>query len=82
MDSRAHCAIIPLKWWLRRGTTHIESAEVVALIARLVAEGKLKSQATKQSMSLQLAVNRGKFEGYERALIDALVHRREHPDLH
>ena len=51
---------------------HIESAEVVALIARLVAEGKLKSDTTKKSMSLHLAVNRGKFEGYERALIDAL----------
>jgi hypothetical protein len=51
---------------------HIESHEVVALIARLVAEGKLKSVATKESMSLHLKVNRGRFEGYERALIDAL----------
>lgn len=51
---------------------HVESAEVVALIARLVAEGKLKSDTTEKSMSLRLAVNRGRFEGYERALIDAL----------
>jgi uncharacterized membrane protein YgcG len=51
---------------------HIESAEVVALIARLVAEGKLKSDTTKQSMSLRLAVNRGTLDGYERALVDAL----------
>ena len=52
--------------------TNIESAEVVALIARLVAEGKLKSDATRNSMSLHLDVNRGTLEGYERALIDAL----------
>ena len=45
---REHISIIPLKWWLRRGTTHIESAEVVALIARLVAEGKLKSDTQRQ----------------------------------
>jgi hypothetical protein len=51
---------------------HIESAEVVALIARLVAEGKLKSTTTKKTMTLSLAVNRSKFEGYERELIDAL----------
>ncbi len=51
---------------------HIESAEVVALIARLVAEGKLKSDAKGKSMSLHLAVGRDTLDGYERALVDAL----------
>lgn len=51
---------------------HIESAEVVALIARLVAEGKLKSTARTRSMSLTLVAERDSFDGYERALIDAL----------
>ena len=50
----------------------IESAEVVALIARLVAEGKLKSDAKEKAMSLQLNVDRDTLGGYERALIDGL----------
>ena len=52
--------------------TNIESAEVVALIARLVAKGTLKSEATKKSMSLHLQVDRSELDGYERALVDAL----------
>ncbi|HEX8027038.1 MAG TPA: DUF2207 domain-containing protein, partial [Vicinamibacterales bacterium] len=51
---------------------HIENSEVVALIARMVAEGTLKSEATKKGMSLHLKVNRGRIKGYERALIDGL----------
>ena len=51
---------------------HIESAEVVALIARLVAEGKLQGGAKKKSMSLHLAVDRETLDGYERALVDGL----------
>lgn len=51
----------------------IESAEVVALIARLVAEGKLVREIKgKKSLSLRLSVDRDTFAGYERALIDAL----------
>lgn len=51
---------------------HIESAEVVALIARLVAERKLKSGAKNKSMSLHLSVDRRTLDGYERALVDGL----------
>jgi hypothetical protein len=54
----------------------IENAEVVALIARLVAEGKLKSGAGKKSMSLHLAVDRRKLDGYERALVDGLFFQK------
>jgi hypothetical protein len=50
----------------------IEGAEVVALIARLVAERKLKSGAKDQAMSLHLSVDRRTLDGYERALIDGL----------
>ena len=55
---------------------HIESAEVVALLARLVAEGKLKSGGRKKSMSLQLAVDRQTLDGYERALVDGLFFKQ------
>ena len=55
---------------------HVESAEVVALIARLVAEGKLQSGAKNKSMSLHLAVDRDTLEGYERALIDGLFFQK------
>jgi uncharacterized membrane protein YgcG len=51
---------------------HVESAEVVALIARLVAEGRLKSDTKKKSMALHLLVKRDELDGYERALVDAL----------
>ncbi|MGE3488682.1 MAG: DUF2207 domain-containing protein [Vicinamibacterales bacterium] len=55
----------------------IKSAEVVALIARLVAEGKLKSATTKKkSMTLHLATDRDKFDGYERALVDGLFFQK------
>lgn len=57
----------------------IESAEVVALIARLVAEGKLQSGAKKTSMSLDLAVDRETLDGYERALVDGLFFRENAP---
>ncbi len=50
----------------------VESAEVVALIARLVAEGKLTSGGKGKSMSLHLAVDRETLDGYERALVDGL----------
>lgn len=55
----------------------IESAEVVALIARLVAEGKLKSGTTKKkSMQLHLACDRDTLDGYERALVDGLFFQK------
>lgn len=50
----------------------IEGAEVVALIARLVAEGKLTSGTKKKSMTLHLAADRNTLDGYERALVDGL----------
>lgn len=56
--------------------TKIESAEVVALIARLVAEGKLTSGAKKKSMTLHLAVDRDTLDGYERALVDGLFFQK------
>ncbi len=55
---------------------HIESAEVVALIARLVAEGKLQGGAKNKSMSLHLAVDRETLDGYERALVDGLFFQK------
>jgi len=51
----------------------IGTSEVVALIARLTAEGKLKSNLEgTNSMQLSLKVDRNKLNGYERALIDGL----------
>ena len=69
---REHIVNLPAEVVAAAWDNHIESAEVVALIARLVAEGKLKSDAKDKSMSLHLAVDRGTFDGYERALVDAL----------
>lgn len=54
----------------------IGQPEVVALLARLTSEGKLESDASGEgrhaSMTLRLKVDRSKFTGYERALIEAL----------
>ena len=55
----------------------IGTPEVVALIARLVREGKLESEvagsgAGKSSMTLRLTVDRSTLEGHERTLVDAL----------
>ena len=50
--------------------------EVVALLARLTQEGALASEASPgakgSSMTLHLKVDRSKFAGYERKLVDAL----------
>ena len=55
----------------------VDGAEVVALIARLVAEGKLKSgTSNKKEMTLYLAADRKKFDGYERALVDGLFFQK------
>jgi hypothetical protein len=51
----------------------VGAPEVVALIARMTAEGKLESEVdSKNSMTLRLKVDRHKLDGYERALIDGL----------
>ena len=51
----------------------IGTPEVVALIARLTAEGKLESKVeNNNSMRLALKVDRGKFSGHEKALVDGL----------
>src|SRR5262245_719782 len=51
----------------------IGAPEVVALISRMAAEGKLESMAgSAHSMSLRLKVNRDTLEGHERALVDGL----------
>jgi uncharacterized membrane protein YgcG len=50
----------------------IGASEVVALIARMTAEGKLTSTLKGSSMSLSLNVDRGKLEGHERTLVDGL----------
>src|SRR5262249_55243743 len=58
----------------------IGTSEVVALIARMTAEGKLESQAEgTNSMRLQLKVDRDKLNGHEKALVDGLFfgHRTE-----
>ena len=69
---REHIVNLPAEVVAAAWDNHIESAEVVALIARLVAEGTLKSDAKDKSMSLHLAVDRGTLDGYERALVDKL----------
>jgi hypothetical protein len=51
----------------------IGTPEVVALIARMVSEGKLQSTVSKSgSMTLVLTVDRTTLEGHERALVDGL----------
>lgn len=60
---------------------HIGSAEVVALLARLEADGALESSLSTArrgaTMTLRLKGERGRLDGYERALIDKLFfHRR------
>ncbi len=51
----------------------IGSAEVVALLARLEAEGKIESDVRSRSaMALRLDVDRESLDGYERQLIDKL----------
>ena len=54
----------------------VGSPEVVALIARLVGEGKLESEVAppggKTSMTLRLKADRSALEGHERTLVDAL----------
>jgi uncharacterized membrane protein YgcG len=54
----------------------IGTPEVVALIARLVGEGKLESDVArsgaKASMTLRLKADRSALEGHERTLVDAL----------
>lgn len=69
---REHIVTHPAEVVAAAWDNHVESAEVVALIARLVAEGKLKSDAKDKSMSLHLAVDRDTLDGYERALVDGL----------
>lgn len=54
----------------------VKSEEVVALIARLVADGKLRNGTGKKSMTLHLAVDRDKLDGYERALVDGLFFQK------
>ena len=68
---REHIVSHPAEVVAAAWDNRIESAEVVALIARLVAEGKLTSSG-KKSMSLHLAVDRDTLDGYERALVDGL----------
>ena len=54
----------------------IGQPEVVALLARMTSEGKLRSEASGQSthssMTLHLKVDRDRLTGYERKLVDAL----------
>jgi uncharacterized membrane protein YgcG len=51
----------------------VSNPEVVALIARMSAEGKLESEvAGKDSMTLRLKVDRNNLDGYERALVNGL----------
>src|SRR5215203_5978703 len=69
---RDHIVTHPAEVVAAAWDNHIESAEVVALIARLVAEGKLTSGGKGKSMSLHLAADRETLDGYERALVDGL----------
>ena len=65
----AHPAeVVGAAWDLRVGTP-----EVVALIARMTAQGKLESEVDgKDSMTLRLKVDRNKLDGHERALVNGL----------
>jgi uncharacterized membrane protein YgcG len=46
--------------------------EVAALVARLAADGTLRTRAEGKELHLELLVDRAALEGYERALVDAL----------
>ena len=60
--------VVGAAWDSRVGTS-----EVVALIARMTAEGKLESQVDgEDSMRLRLKVDRGTLKEHERALVDGL----------
>ncbi len=50
----------------------IAAPEVVALIARMVGEGKLESEVGGSSMTLRLLVDRRTLEGHERTLVERL----------
>jgi hypothetical protein len=55
-----------------------EASEVAAVLARLVSEGRMRSEVTEGGMfedpvlHLELLVDRSQFQGYEKRLIDAL----------
>lgn len=51
---------------------NVGAEEVVALLARLNAEGTLTSQASGSGMHMTLNVDRSELDGYERALVDGL----------
>jgi hypothetical protein len=53
---------------------NIGRAEVVTLLARLTAEGKLESETSGTDMSLRLLVPREELKAYERLLIDKLFY--------
>jgi hypothetical protein len=60
--------VVGMAWDGRVGTP-----EVVALIARMAAEGKLESEVGgKNTMTLRLKVERETLDGHERALVDGL----------
>ena len=65
----AHPAeVVGAAWDGRVGTP-----EVVALIARMTAEGKLESEVDgKDSMTLRLKVDRNKLDGHEQALVNGM----------
>jgi len=50
----------------------IGAADIVTLLARMTAEGKLESSTGGSGMKLRLLVDRGTLTGYERKLVDAL----------
>jgi hypothetical protein len=50
----------------------IQAPEVVALIARMVSEGKLASDVGGSSMTLRLLADRRKLSGHERTLVEGL----------
>ena len=50
----------------------IDKPEVVALLARLVAEGVLESEVSHRSLLLRLKVGRSALSGYTRTLVDRL----------
>jgi uncharacterized membrane protein YgcG len=64
----AHPAEVVGALWDRK----VGPEEVAALVARLAAEGTLRTRAEGKELHLELLVDRAQLEGYESALVDGL----------
>ena len=70
---RTHILTLPPEVVGAAWDSDVEAPEVVAVIARMVGEGKLSSAtAADRSLTLTLNVGRSSLQGYELALVDGL----------